>query len=375
MNTESIRMLDCDGHVIESMSELAEYGDASIRWLAPGQKDVRRLPFPSLDGIHWHNNQRVEGNLKRKRTNASAYRMGSAEDWQAFLDKTGIEETVLFPSSGLGIGLLRDVEYTVSLCRAYNDYVAARYRRVDSRLHPMAIIPMQDPKLGAEELRRAVTDLDLPGAMVPATGLLMGADLGHPWHWPAYEAAAELDCVLGVHGGSNRQLGLDTFMAPGSSQTLHHPVALVTACVSMTYNGVFDRYPNLRVAFLEGGCAWVVLMLDRIERNREQFPVFHNWPIHDYLTSGRILVGCEGNDPSLAYLVERIGPDAFAYSSDYPHEVDLVAAQHEIEETIDSPKLTLDHKAAILGGNARRFFKLGHEALRQRTASAHGSAI
>jgi hypothetical protein len=126
MNTESIRMLDCDGHVIESMSELAEYGDASIRWLAPGQKDVRRLPFPSLDGIHWHNNQRVEGNLKRKRTNASAYRMGSAEDWQAFLDKTGIEETVLFPSSGLGIGLLRDVEYTVSLCRAYNDYVAAR---------------------------------------------------------------------------------------------------------------------------------------------------------------------------------------------------------------------------------------------------------
>jgi hypothetical protein len=72
MNTESIRMLDCDGHVIESMSELAEFGDASIRWLAPGQKDVRRLPFPCLDGIHWHNNQRVEGNLKRKRTNASA---------------------------------------------------------------------------------------------------------------------------------------------------------------------------------------------------------------------------------------------------------------------------------------------------------------
>ena len=46
MNTESIRMLDCDCHVIESMSELAEYGDAWIRWLAPGQKDVRRLPFP-----------------------------------------------------------------------------------------------------------------------------------------------------------------------------------------------------------------------------------------------------------------------------------------------------------------------------------------
>ena len=48
MNTESIRMLDCDGHVIESMSELAEYGDASIRWLAPGQKTSDGSRFPPL---------------------------------------------------------------------------------------------------------------------------------------------------------------------------------------------------------------------------------------------------------------------------------------------------------------------------------------
>jgi hypothetical protein len=143
----------------------------------------------------------------------------------------------------------------------------------------------------------------------------------------------------------------------------------------MTYNGVFNRYPNLRVAFLEGGCAWVVLMLDRIERNREQFPVFHNWPIHDYLTTGRILVGCEGNDPSLAYLVERIGPEAFAYSSDYPHEVDLLAARHEISETMESPKLTINDKAAIMGENARRFFKLGNAVPLQRTSSLHGTAV
>jgi hypothetical protein len=42
---------------------------------------------------------------------------------------------------------------------------------------------------------------------------------------------------------------------------------------------------------------------------------------------------------------------------------------------MDSPKLTMDHKAAILGENARRFFKLGHEVPRQRTASAPGGAI
>ena len=110
--------------------------------------------------------------------------------------------------------------------------------------------------------------------------------------------------------------------------------------------------------FSGSGCAWVVLLLDRVERNREQFPVFHSWPVHDYLSGGKILVGCEGNDPSLPHLVERIGAEPFAYSSDYPHEVDLVAAQNETKETVNSRKLTLEQKAAVLGKNARRFFNL-----------------
>jgi hypothetical protein len=53
----------------------------------------------------------------------------------------------------------------------------------------------------------------------------------------------------------------------------------------------------------------------------------------------------------------------------------LVAAQHEIEETMDSPKLTLDHKTAILGGNARRFFKLGNALPLQRKSSLLGTAV
>jgi len=59
----------------------------------------------------------------------------------------------------------------------------------------------------------------------------------------------------GVHGGSNRQLGLDTLW-PRAALRPAPSGSPCDACVSMTYNGVFDRYPNLRVAFLEGGCAW-----------------------------------------------------------------------------------------------------------------------
>jgi predicted TIM-barrel fold metal-dependent hydrolase len=353
-----IGVIDCDGHIIESLLELAEYGDRSVRRVAMGEKPTGTGPFPSPDGVHFHNMTRLAANDTKGRANASEHRMGSADDWRSFLDRSGLKHTVLFPSLGLSYGRIRDVEYAVSLARAYNDYVAERFAGADARQHPMALIPMQDPEAGAAELRRAVGELGLIGAMVPAAGLVMNSDLGHPWHWPVYEAAAELDCVLGVHGASNAGLGLDTFMVPGSSQTLHHPLALLIACTSMIYNGVFERYTNLRVAFLEGGSAWLMLLLDRMQRNREAFRVFHDWPIRDYLANGNLLIGCEGNDPSLPALVKRVGAGPFAYSSDYPHEVDYENAMIEIKETLESEELTTDDKTAILGDNAKRFFRL-----------------
>lgn len=45
-------------------------------------------------------------------------------------------------------------------------------------------------------------------------------------------------------------------------------------------------------------------------------------------------------------------------STDYPHEVDFVAAKHEIQEMAERPDLSHEDKQAILGGNAKRFFKL-----------------
>lgn len=54
--------------------------------------------------------------------------------------------------------------------------------------------------------------------------------------------------------------------------------------------------------------------------------------IVEFIASGRILFGCEGSEHTFAYLSKRTGVCCFAYDSDYPHEVDLPAAQHAIEE-------------------------------------------
>jgi predicted TIM-barrel fold metal-dependent hydrolase len=271
----------------------------------------------------------------------------------------------MFTSEGLSVGFIQSAEYAVRICRAFNDYVHDRYARLDERLAPMALIPFQDPAAAVQELRRAVKDLGLPGAMIPSTGLPL--HLGHEYYWPIYEEAANLDAPLGAHGGSAKGVGMDTFTTFSAVAGLHHSLPLLIGMASLIGHGVFDRYPNLRVGFFEGGCAWLACLLDRVERAEDVTGRTRMQGLYEYLGNGRILIGCEGNDGTLPYLAKRVGIEPFAWASDYPHEVDLIAARHMIEETIGDDELTEREKAAVLADNARRFFKL---AVREPVASS-----
>jgi predicted TIM-barrel fold metal-dependent hydrolase len=67
---------------------------------------------------------------------------------------------------------------------------------------------------------------------------------------------------------------------------------------------------------------------------------------------------CEGSEYTIAYLAKRVDVHCFAYASDYPHEVDLPAAQHEIEEVAELEDLSVEERQTMLADNARRFFNL-----------------
>ena len=357
MSYENYSVVDCDGHIVESIPEFAEFMSERIKGHALKPARNRQGVFPSLDGMHFALHEGKS--TAKKRVTASEYRPGSAEDWLAFLDRAKIERTVLFTSEGLSVGFLQVPRYAVEVCRAYNDYVYHRFAKLSDRLRPMALIPMQDVPAAVRELRRSITDLALAGAMLPSTGLPL--HLGHETYWPIYEEAEKLDCALAVHGGANLEgAGLNTFTNFTASHILHHPIPLMVAMISFIYHGILDRFPNLRVAFMEGGCGWLASILDRAERDENYFDS-HDQPrlkCIEYLAGGRILIGCEGSESALACLAKRVGIRPFAYASDYPHEVDLPAAQHEIEEIAERDDLTDEEKQAVLADNAKRFFKL-----------------
>ena len=85
--------------------------------------------------------------------------------------------------------------------------------------------------------------------------------------------------------------------------------------------------------------------------------------ISRHIDEGRIFIGCEGEEPDIAYAIGRVGNKPFVFSSDYPHEVNNEFCKHEITEMLENKEMTEADKKAVLHENARRFYSLGTPAL------------
>jgi predicted TIM-barrel fold metal-dependent hydrolase len=80
----------------------------------------------------------------------------------------------------------------------------------------------------------------------------------------------------------------------------------------------------------------------------------------EYLKKENIFIGCEGGEAGLDYQIRRTGNVHFLFASDFPHEIGPEDIMHEIEEVREYPGLNDEDKAAILGRNARRFYRIPH---------------
>ena len=337
--------VDCDGHVMENHDEIIKLVGEPFR--TTGHMNPRRV-LPGLDRFH-------TPRLEERKPGTFDPTVGP-QKWLQFLEKTGLESSVLFPTDGLAYGQVVFPPWAIAYGKAYNDWLHANYLQYNSRMHGIALIPLQDVPSAVAELRRAVTELGMVGAMLPSNGLTPHLSAKH--FWPVYEEAEKLDCALAVHGGCYGDLGFNTYTVFPATRALGMPVPLAIAAIGMIVDGVFDTFPGLRVGFLEGGTSWIPMVLDRLERELEYGGLRIKRNPVDYFTGNKLFVGCEGNEKALAYAIERVGPGPFMFASDFPHEISLDNCMEEIDEIVERQDLKEAHKAAILGENARRFYKI-----------------
>ncbi len=352
-------ILDGDGHVIESLEGInklmPEVYHAPFKAGHPFYK-----PFGQLDHMH-------QTSLLDFMPGSFNFLTGPKE-WQEFAGKVGVDASVLYPTWGLAIGKITDVQFSVDACRAYNDWLYQTYMKQSPVFKGVCLLPMDDVEAAVIELRRAVKELGMCGAMIASTGFQ--SHIGHKRYWPIYEEADRLGCAMAVHGGAHENFGMDDLSPFAAVHALGHPFGQMICFASVIFHGLCDRFPRVKWAFLEGGVAWLLMCLERFEGSyagftprdtgKRFFDIKKGEKVFDYIArhvdAGRLFVGCEGDEPNLADAVRDIGDKPFIFSSDFPHEVNIESCQHEIDELLENEKLTKANKEAILSGNARRLY-------------------
>ncbi len=339
MNRE-MEVIDADGHITEEDSQLKEYMDSPYR-------NRRAILYPS-------------DNWDRSLGGTLGTRARDAKSWLDAMDQGGVSTAVLFPTSGLSIGWIREPDYAAALCKAWNNFVSEKFQKVSPRLKGVALVPFQDVSEGVKELRRAIKELRLVGVMLPAVGLRK--PLGHQDYWPIYEEAEKLDCMVGVHAtvrGPHYFAGelFDQFI---DVHTISHPFAQMIQMTSIILRGVLDRFPRLRVAFMEAGCSWVPYWMGRLDeewekRGQAEAPHCKKKP-SEYVRSGRVYLHAEDYEPLVGATAQILSPQVLYYASDWPHW------DNEFPENIDHMQsrkdLSDELKRQILSGTARRLYGL-----------------
>jgi uncharacterized protein len=370
--SQATRLTDADGHVIEDELAIAErltggYREVRVARLKKGGLSGLGGIFP---GLGYLSNMPVKGAGMIDFDNPDRLVGDTPDSWVQFLEAVGIERTVLYPTAALSMGRVRDLGYAIDLARAYNDWLAELYLQHPSgKFQAAAVLPVQVPEAAVAELERVVNKLGFQAVVMPSQGL--PNHLGSPQFWPIYETAAALDVGLSFHGGVHDGYGMDDLNMVAPVHAIGHPIGLLITLAGIVFSGVFDRFPKVRMAFLEGGSAWLLMAAERFSesfgaiRPAQETEWVLKLPkgkrVKDYLTelmqSDRLVVGCEGGEDFLEVAIDYFGCAPFMYSSDFPHEVDVDSCKHELEE-LSELKISEEAKDKLRGGTARTFYKI-----------------
>lgn len=185
---------------------------------------------------------------------------------EQLLDTWNIEYGVLNPLIPVGEEL--NVEFGAALARAVNDWQVADWVEPEPRLRASIVLPYEDGDLAAEEIHRCGPN----PAFVQILLLARTRDpLGNRKYWKIYEAAAAYDLPIGIHFGGNQ--GPITGAGWPSYYIEDHggmPQAFHTQVISYAMQGVFDRFPTLKIVLIEGGFAWLPPLIWRLDATWEK---------------------------------------------------------------------------------------------------------
>ncbi|WDD90711.1 amidohydrolase (plasmid) [Burkholderia sp. FERM BP-3421] len=389
------RVIDADGHVLEPVDLWERYIDSAYRGRAPkiieDETGLQRVVvdgrlFPrhhyGLNGAGSAGAPVVPPAIKTKRYEFNKAGGFDSRERLKDMDLEGIDVAVLFPTLGMFLTGIQDRPLSERISIAYNNWLHD-YCSVDTdRLKGYAHLPLLDVQASIRELRRAVTELGMVGVYMRPNPY-GHRNLDDAEYDPLWEAIVDLDVCVGFHEGANGPLpiiGADRYEANAKgrynhyiSHVLSHPFEQQFACLTLIAGGVFERFPDLRVAFMESGVGWLPYWVDRMDKDFEHL----GWYVPDLQLKPseyfqrNCWVSCDPDEVMLNYVAATMGDDNLLFASDYPHFDAMFPGA--VAAIANRTELSASSKEKILGLNAERLLKLSSRQPAERDALLSGA--
>jgi uncharacterized protein len=266
------------------------------------------------------------------------------------LDLFGFDGQLVFATFATSLFAGRNLDRLYAGASAQNKAIVD-FCNTDDRLLPVGYVPLVDPER-AHTLMVEAVELGCDAVMVPSTAAGERSPT-HPDLDPVWDTLAQADVpfVLHVGGGGrlldpafhNNDMPVSDHLGGGENirskdfLAIHHSPELFLG--ALIYDGIFDRFPNLRGGSIEQGAGWVVSWMRHLDygqrafrRTEEPLQRLEHLP-SDYVRKHLKFTPFPGEP--VGWMIEEGGAELFMFSTDYPHPEGGKDPLAKFEETLD----------------------------------------
>jgi hypothetical protein len=316
--TASWSTIDCDVHVnVPNLQALLPYLDDHWR------DSVVDRGMNSLDSISYPPNAPLTARPDwRGKAGEPPHTLDALRSH--VLDRWNIDAAIC--NCLYGVQLLFSEDMAAAFAKAVNDWVAKEWLDRDPRLRASIVVPMQNTEFAVAEIERCAADRRFVQILV----LAMGEEpLGRRQYWPVYAAAERHGLPLGIHAGSSYRHPVTSLGWPSwyvedycaQAQGFQSQVA------SLVCEGVFVKFPKLKVVLLESGVTWLPAFMWRLSKFwrgvRLEVPWIDRSPAEIVRDHVRLTIqpfDAPDDPAAAARLIEHMqSDDMLLFSSDFPH--------------------------------------------------------
>ncbi|MDE0855918.1 MAG: amidohydrolase family protein [Nevskia sp.] len=272
----------------------------------------------------------------------------------------GVYGEVLYPSQGLFYYKVADPQLFSAICRAYNDWLAEFCSVGPDRLKAIAMINVDDVADAVSELERTAK-FGFVGAMITEYPL-EERRYDHSDYEPLWAAAAGLNMPLSLHTATRRVLSNTALVERTVHDASRRATKVLLPAISMCdmiFSGVFERYPDLRLAIVEFELSWAPYVLTNMdytyrERHEEAQYRFKGDTLPSDFFARNVFLSFQEDDIGIR-LRDRIGVDCMMWGSDYPHsESTFPRSRQVLDEILQG--VPEEERAKIVCHNTARLY-------------------